>query len=81
MAKEHIENLRHLRDELVEERRQMVVEVLADPELRREASGEFVGLQHLIDVVERAMAHEASLESAPPWAPGGRPPQPGDGGG
>jgi hypothetical protein len=73
MAREHIENLRNLRDELVEERRQMVVEAFADPEMRREVAGDFIGLQHLIDVVERAMAHEASLERTPPRAPGGRP--------
>ncbi|HJU15388.1 MAG TPA: hypothetical protein VJ770_02865 [Stellaceae bacterium] len=65
MAKEHLENLRHLRDELVEERRQMVAEAFADPEARHEAAADFIGLQHLIDVVERAMAHEASLERFP----------------
>lgn len=75
MAGEHLENLRHLRDDLVEERRQMVVEAFADPEMRREVAGDFIGLQHLIDVVERAMAHEASLERAPPRAPAGCPAQ------
>lgn len=69
MAREHIENLRRLRDELVEERRQMVVEAIGDPEARREAAGELIGLQHLIDTIERAMAHEASLERAPPSPP------------
>ncbi|MGH7038591.1 MAG: hypothetical protein ACREE4_22120 [Stellaceae bacterium] len=73
MAREHIENLRRLRDELVEERRQMVVEAFTDPEVRRETAGDFIGLQHLIDVVERAMAHEASLDRAPPRAPADRP--------
>jgi hypothetical protein len=68
MAREHFENLRHLRDELVEERRQMVVEAFADPEMRREAAADFIGLQHLIDVVERAMAHESSLERPAPKA-------------
>jgi len=49
----------------------MVVEAFADPESRREAAAEFIGLQHLIDVVERAMAHEASLErSSPKTSPG-----------
>jgi hypothetical protein len=76
MAKEHFENLRHLRDDLVEERRQMVAEAFADPETRREAAADFIGLQHLIDVVERAMAHEASLERSPKASsgPAGRQP-------
>ena len=80
MAREHIENLRRLRDELVEERRQRVVEGPADPGTRREAAGDFIGLQHLIDTVERAMAHEASLERAPPRAQTGRPAPSGGGG-
>lgn len=75
MAREHFEDLRHLRDELVEERRQMVAEAFGNPEMRREAAADFIGLQHLIDVVERAMAHEASLDRAPPKAsPGGTSP-------
>lgn len=80
MAREHIENLRRLRDELVEERRQMVAEAFADPDARREAAGEFIGLQHLIDTVERAMAHEASLERTPPKTQTGRPAPLGSGG-
>lgn len=68
MAKEHFESLRHLRDHLVEERRQLVAEGFADAEARRELAAEFIGLQHFIDVVERAMQHEASLER-PPSAP------------
>ncbi len=62
MAKEHLEALRHLRDHLVDERRQLVLTGFSDAETRREAIGEFVGLQHVIDTVERAMAHEMSLE-------------------
>jgi len=62
MAKEHFEALRHLRDHLVEERRHLVVTGFADTESRREAAAEFIGLQHFIDAVEHAMAHEANLE-------------------
>jgi len=62
MAKEHFEALRHLRDHLVEERRQLVLTGFSDAETRRDAAGEFIGLQHFIDAVEHAMQHEASLE-------------------
>lgn len=67
MVNEHFEALRSLRDSLVDERRQLVTsellgpEARRDPESRREAAAEFIGLQHFIDVVERALAHEASL--------------------
>jgi len=72
MAKEHFESLRHLRDHLVDERRMLVAEGFADAETRREAVGEFIGLQNFIDSVERAMQHEASLDRPHP-APLGRP--------
>lgn len=61
MENEHILSLRQLRDDLVEERRQLVASGFADPDSRREAAAEFVGLQNFIDTVERAILHEASL--------------------
>jgi hypothetical protein len=64
MAKEHFEALRQLRDSLVDERRELVLTGFLNPESRREAAAEFIGLQHFIDTVERAMAHEASLDGA-----------------
>lgn len=69
MANEHMEALRHLRDHLVEERRQLVQMGFADADARREAAGEFIGLQHFIDAVETAIAHEASLERPDARAP------------
>jgi hypothetical protein len=75
MAKEHFESLRHLRDHLVAERRQMVAEAFLDPASRQEAAGEFIALQQFIDTVERAMQHEAALDKGgPKLPPGGRPP-------
>lgn len=71
MAKEHFESLRHLRDHLVAERRQMVAEAFADAGARQEAAAEFIALQHFIDVVERAMQHEASLDHSGPMPPPG----------
>lgn len=61
MENEHIASLRQLRDSLVEERRQLIASGFVDPDLRREAAAEFVGLQNFIDTVERAILHEASL--------------------
>ena len=61
MENEHIVSLRQLRDSLVEERRQLVASGFVDPDSRREAAAEFVGLQNFIDTVERAILHEASL--------------------
>jgi len=69
MAREHFEALKNLRDLLVDERREMVAEAFADPETRREAAGDFMGLQQFIDMVERAMQHEASLDRPPPRGP------------
>lgn len=69
MAREHFEALKNLRDLLVDERREMVVQAFSDPETRREAAGEFMGLQQFIDSVERAMQHEAALERPPPKMP------------
>ena len=64
MDNEHIKSLRQLRDDLVEERRQLVTSGFVDPDSRREAAAEFVGLQNFIDTVERAILHEASLVQA-----------------
>jgi hypothetical protein len=61
MNTDHIQNLKTLRDHLVEERRAMVAGVLGDPQTSGEISGEFAGLQHFIDAVERALSHEAML--------------------
>lgn len=74
MPNEHMEALRHLRDHLVEERRQLVLTGFADAEARRESAAEFIGLQHFIDAVEHAIAHEASLERPNPSPPRMRPP-------
>ena len=41
----------------------------SDSEMRREAAGEFMGLQQFIDMVERAMQHEATLDRPPPKLP------------
>ena len=70
MENEHILSLRRLRDSLVEERRQLVASGFVDPDARREAAAELMGLQNFIDTVERAILHEASL------AQGGGFPQP-----
>jgi hypothetical protein len=61
MAQDHIENLKALRDHLVDDRRTMVASILADPQSSAESAGEFVGLQHFIDAVERALSHEGVL--------------------
>ena len=70
MGKEHIGSLQRLRDDLVDERRQLVASGVLDPDSRREIAAEFVGLQNFIDSVERAIMHEASL------AQGGQLPRP-----
>jgi flagellar biosynthesis chaperone FliJ len=71
MLKEHIENLRALRDFLVEDRRSLVTSVLADPASVGESAGDFLNLQQFIDVVERAISHEQSLDrpGATSWPP------------
>jgi hypothetical protein len=74
MAKEHFESLRHLRDHLVAERRQMVAEAFSDAASRQEAAGEFIALQQFIDTVERAMQHESHLSQGEPKGPLGPPP-------
>ena len=61
MAQEDIENLKSLRDQLVGERRNLVASILSDPATTNEFAGELVGLQQLIDAVERAISHESSL--------------------
>jgi hypothetical protein len=66
MNPDHIQNLKSLRDHLVEDRRAMVTTILADPQTSGEISGEFVGLQHFIDAVERALSHEAILKRPEP---------------
>ncbi len=80
MSKEHIESLRGLRDSLVEDRRSLVTGMLADPHSSAESAHDFMNLQQFIDMVERAIGHEQSLErpnaSWPPKPPnkiGGRP--------
>ncbi|WP_298429097.1 hypothetical protein [Rhodoblastus sp.] len=65
MENEHIKSLGQLRDDLVEERRQLIASSFIDPASRREAAAEFVGLQNFIDTVERAILHEASLVRGP----------------
>lgn len=70
MSKEHIQNLKTLRDQLVNERRQLIASILADPHSAAEASGELMHLQQFIDVVERAISHEESLDRpAGSWGP------------
>jgi hypothetical protein len=61
MAQDHMESLKALRDHLVDDRRTMVASILADPQSSSETAGEFVGLQHFIDAVERALSHESIL--------------------
>lgn len=74
--KEHIDSLRALRDFLVEDRRNLVSTLVADPHTSGDAAGDFMNLQQFIDVVERAIGHELSLErpqgSWPPKPPGGK---------
>ncbi len=62
MSKEHIEALRNLRDALVEDRRGLVSSMLADPNSVSEAAPDFVNLQQFVDMVERAIGHEQSLD-------------------
>jgi hypothetical protein len=62
MSSDHIQNLKSLRDHLVEDRRAMVTTILADPQTLGEISSDFVGLQHFIDAVERALSHEALMK-------------------
>jgi hypothetical protein len=69
MENEHIVLLRQLRDDLVEERRQLVATGFVDPESRQEAAAVFVGIQNFIDTVERAISHEASLAQVGRLAP------------
>jgi hypothetical protein len=78
--KEHIDSLRSLRDFLVEDRRNLVSTLLADPHMSGDAAGDFMNLQQFIDMVERAIGHEQSLDrpqgSWPPRPPEGKPPRP-----
>ena len=62
MTRDPMQSLRSLRDQLVEERRAMVATMLANPQTFSEAAGDFVGLQHFIDAVERAISHESVLD-------------------
>ena len=80
MSKEHLEALRRLRDSLVDDRRALVTSMLADPHSTGESAPDFMNLQQFVDMVERAIGHEQSLErpnaSWPPKPPnriGGRP--------
>jgi hypothetical protein len=66
MSPDHIKDLKSLRDHLVEDRRSMVTAILGDPETSSDMSGEFVGLQHFIDAVERALSHEAMMKNPTP---------------
>jgi hypothetical protein len=66
MAKEHVDSLTALRDHLVEDRRSMVASILSEMEDTSESTAEFCGLQQFIDAVERAIAHEHSLDRLPP---------------
>lgn len=61
LANEHFESLKALRDHLVEDRRGLVTSILADLQSTGDTAGEFVGLQHFIDAVERALSHESVL--------------------
>ena len=68
--KEHIDGLRSLRDFLVEDRRNLVATMLADPQNSGESAPDFMNLQQFIDVVERAIGHEQSLDRpAGAWPP------------
>jgi len=80
MMKQHIDSLRSLRDFLVEDRRNLVTTILADPHASGDAAPDFMNLQQFIDVVERAISHEQSLDrpqgSWPPPKPPGKGGQP-----
>jgi hypothetical protein len=65
MAKEHVDSLMSLRDHLVEDRRNMVESILSDMTNASELTADFCGLQQVIDAVERAIAHEHSLDRPP----------------
>ena len=68
--KEHIDGLRQLRDFLVEDRRNLVTAMLADPHNSGESAPDFMNLQQFIDAIERAMSHEQSLDRpAGAWPP------------
>lgn len=76
--KEHIESLRALRDFLVADRRNLVGTLLSDPHASGDSAGDFMNLQQFIDMVERAIDHERSLERPPefwPPKPSGKPPR------
>ena len=74
--KQHIDSLRSLRDFLVEDRRNLVNTILSDPHTSGEAAQDFMNLQQFIDVVERAIGHEQSLDRPQgSWPP--KPPQKG----
>ena len=75
MSKEHITNLRTLRDSLVEERRSLATSMLADPHSTGESAMDFINLQQFIDTLERAIGHEQSLDRpAGSWPPKQKPP-------
>ena len=68
--KEHIDGLRSLRDYLVEDRRNLVKTMLDDPHNSGESAPDFMNLQQFIDVIERALSHEQSLDRpAGSWPP------------
>lgn len=69
MAKEHLDSLKALRDHLVQERRDMVESILADPQSSSEVAPEFGGLQQFIDAVEKAMSHEDFLSRPQNYTP------------
>lgn len=74
MAKEHVEALRRLRDSIVEDRRSLVTAMLADPHATAESAPDFMNLQQFVDMVERAIGHELSLDRPnASWPP--RPPK------
>jgi hypothetical protein len=59
---EHVDNLRTLRDFLVEDRRNLVKTLAADPHVAGEGAADLMNLQQFIDVIERAIGHEQSLD-------------------
>lgn len=71
MEREHIDNLTSFRDTLVEDRRNMVRSFLSEPHGIGELAGDFLGVQQLIDAVERAISHEHSLDASRRQGPGG----------
>lgn len=71
MEREHIDNLNSVRDALVEDRRNMVKAFLADPHGIGQMAGDFLGVQQLIDAIERAISHEHSLDAMSRKGPGG----------